>query len=64
MFNRCKKFNCDISDWNVSNVNDMNWMFWNCENFNQNLNGWDVSNVIYMYNAFQFCPTKPTWYKQ
>ena len=39
-------FNQDISDWDVSSVNDMQYMFDNARNFNQDLTGWCVSNII------------------
>jgi surface protein len=31
MFSYCEKFNQDISEWNVSNVTNMSWMFFCCE---------------------------------
>ena len=30
MFRICKKLNCDLSNWNVSKVKDMNFMFDEC----------------------------------
>ena len=27
MFNKCYNFNCDLSKWNVSNVENMSYMF-------------------------------------
>ena len=45
-----------IEDWDVSNVKNMNGMFWNAENFNQPLNSWNVSNVEFM--NFMFCEAK------
>ena len=30
MFSFCKSFNCDISNWNVSNVKDYDEIFYNC----------------------------------
>ena len=47
-------FNEDISNWNVSNVRNMSWMFYNAENFNQPLNNWDVSNVTDMEYMFHY----------
>ena len=40
----------DISDWNVSNVTDMSYMFFNCHLLKSvgDLSGWDVSNVTDM----------------
>ena len=46
----------DISGWDVSNVEDMSWMFGYTENFNGNISGWDVSNVKYMSSMF-YCAT-------
>jgi surface protein len=48
-------FNEDISEWDVSNVENMSCMFANCRGFNQNLNKWDVSKVKYMYQMFWGC---------
>ena len=38
----------DISNWDVSNVTDMNHMFEDATSFNQSLNKWNVSNVTNM----------------
>ncbi|MEL7833411.1 BspA family leucine-rich repeat surface protein [Fodinibius sp. Rm-B-1B1-1] len=45
-------FNQDIGQWDVSNVTDMNRMFYNVTDFNQDLNSWDVSSVTNMYRMF------------
>ena len=56
MFNNCKNFNCDLSNWNVSNVNTMERMFYGCEIFEgKGLENWDVSNVDNMSNMFFNC---------
>ena len=48
--------NPDISDWDVSNINDMHCMFYGDDfNFNCNLDKWDVSNVINMHSMFKYC---------
>jgi len=48
--------NIDISDWDVSNVTNMRYMFRNCSNFKGNgLENWDVSNVENMYYMFEYC---------
>ncbi len=39
-------FNQDIGNWNVSNVTDMSYMFYQASNFSQNLRNWNVDNVI------------------
>ena len=49
------KHNFDVSDWDVSNVTDMNNMFYCCNNFNCDLSNWDVSNVTDMASMFAFC---------
>ena len=41
-----------IADWDVSNVQDMSYMFCSASDFNQPLNNWDVSNVRDMSNMF------------
>ena len=45
-------FNGDISQWDVSNVKDMGWMFWGMKHFNGNISKWDVSNVKNMQGTF------------
>ena len=45
-------FNGDISKWNVSNVENMNNMFFSAKKFNQPLNDWDVSKVTSMRSMF------------
>ena len=45
-------FNQDISSWDVSNVTDMNYLFFGAETFNQPIGSWDVSNVINMDKMF------------
>ncbi|WP_456059574.1 BspA family leucine-rich repeat surface protein, partial [Brachyspira pilosicoli] len=42
-----------ISNWNVSKVEDMGYMFSICVNFNQSLNDWDVSKVKTMEGMFR-----------
>lgn len=45
----------DISEWDVSNVTNMNSMFANCAEFNSDLSYWDVSNVWNMASMFDGC---------
>ena len=47
----------DISEWNVSKVEDMKAMFWDCWNLKSvgDLSNWDVSKVENMYNMFYMC---------
>ena len=42
----------EISNWDVSNVTDMAWMFDDAHSFNQPLNNWNVSKVEYMGGMF------------
>ena len=65
MFGGCKKFNCDLSYWDVSNVTDMDNMFVNCKKFNCDLSDWDISNITRWKNMFGGCDkmTIPSWYK-
>ena len=47
----------DISNWNVSNVEDMSFMFYKCEKlkFVGDLSDWVVSSVHDMYSMFDNC---------
>jgi len=47
-------FNQDISNWDVSNVTSMIWMFANTTAFNQDISNWDVSNVTNMTGMFNY----------
>jgi surface protein len=49
-------FNGDISDWNVSNVEDMYGVFCRCDSFNQDISNWDISKVRDMESMFDRCP--------
>ena len=49
------KFNQPLDKWNVSNVTNMNCMFFNCQEFNQSLNNWNVSKVKNMRCMFYNC---------
>lgn len=44
-FDKSIQKSINISDWDVSNVKDMNHMFHKCEYFNCDLSNWDVSKV-------------------
>ena len=49
------KFNFDVSKWDVSNVTNMESMFFNCKKFDCDLSNWDVSNVENMHSMFINC---------
>ena len=44
-----------LEDWDVSNVKNMEYMFWNCETFNSDLSKWNVSSVKDMRSMFLGC---------
>ena len=44
-----------LEDWDVSNVENMEGMFWGCKNFNYDLSKWDVSKVKSMKYMFSHC---------
>ena len=50
-----KDLNPDISRWNVSNVENMCYMFYECEKFNCDIFKWDVRNVTNMDSMFCGC---------
>src|SRR5690606_729477 len=45
-------FNQPLSNWDLSNVTDMDAMFGNATAFNQDLSNWNVSNVQFMGTLF------------
>ena len=50
---RDTSFSANLSGWNVSQVTDMNYMFYDAASFNGNLSGWDVSSVTGMDGMFE-----------
>ena len=52
MFFNCKKFDCDLNNWDVSNVENMHSMFTNCISFEgKGLDKWDVVTGDIIWNA-------------
>jgi len=45
-------FNSDISNWDVSNVTNMKFLFAGTDAFNQDISSWDVSSVTSMESMF------------
>ena len=45
----------DVSEWNVSNVTNMEKMFIGCDKFDNDLSKWNVSNVTNMEKMFIGC---------
>lgn len=52
MFTNAIAFNSDLSDWDVSSINNMEGMFENALSFDQDLSNWDVSSVGNMDRMF------------
>ena len=54
-----------INEWNVSNVTNMNKLFYDCQFFNDDINNWNVSNVTNMEfmfsNTFSFDKNINNW---
>ena len=49
------RYNFNVSNWDVSNVENMCSMFDDCEKFNCDLSNWDVSRVTNMNGMFFMC---------
>lgn len=60
-----KYLNPDISLWNVHNVEDMGFMFYECEDFNCNIGDWNIEkckNMEYMlYHCESFNQDLSNW---
>jgi len=48
----CEAHYGNIEEWDVSNVTNMSFMFWNALAFNKNISKWDVSSVTNMSHMF------------
>ena len=48
----CETLYGKIEGWDVSNVTNMSFMFWNALEFNKNISKWDVSSVTNMSYMF------------
>lgn len=57
LFQNTKFQYIDISNWDISNVKNMNSMFWSCEHLKSvgDLSNWDVSSVDNMNYMFRNC---------
>lgn len=55
LFENLNPRNINISKWNVSNIDDMSYMFRDCRYFNCNLSKWNVSRVENMHGMFDEC---------
>ena len=56
-FQHCNnmQFAATVGTPDLSNVTNMEYMFYNCSAFNQDISGWDVSKVTNMGNIFFGC---------
>ena len=54
-FDECRKFNSDLSNWDVSNVDDFSSCFADCTIFDQDLSSWDTSSAESMQSMFLNC---------
>ena len=54
LFQHKASFNCDISNWNTSNVTNMSNMFRDNYGTSIPIGSWDVSNVVHMYMMFAY----------
>jgi len=52
MFEGATSFTGDLSNWEVSTIEDMSSMFENATSFNGDLNNWEVNNVTQMGSMF------------
>ena len=55
VFDECKSFNQDISNWDVFNVSNLGYLFYGCTSFNQDISKWDVFGVTSMNSMFREC---------
>ena len=66
LFRDSKRVNFEgIENWDVSNVENMSYMFYNAVNFNSNINNWNVSKTEKMLcmfeNAYKFNQPLDKW---
>mgnify|MGYP002637828983 CR=1 FL=1 len=47
-----------IEDWDVSQITDMNHLFYGIRGFNEPIGNWDVSNVTNMSSMFNLHPNQ------
>jgi surface protein len=55
MFQGCTSFNKDISNWDVSNVQNFSYLFSGAISYNQPINSWSMSNALDLSYMFQDC---------
>ena len=55
LFFRLDPHKIDISEWDVSNVHDMSYMFYECKNLECDISDWNTNNVEFMRYMFYKC---------
>lgn len=55
MFYGCKKFNTDISGWDMRGVESIQNMFTGCETFNADLSRWKIPKCLELSGTFNGC---------
>jgi surface protein len=53
MFRDASSFNSNISNWNVSSVTDMGYMFYVASSFNSDISRWGIISVTDMRYMFE-----------
>ena len=54
-FNSSNSFDASLQTWDVSNIQDISYMFAGCANFTENIDNWDTANITLMVGTFQGC---------
>ena len=55
LFQNLDPHNINISEWDMSNCEDISYMFYNCRNFNCDLSKWNISKIEFMRFTFHMC---------
>ena len=51
-----KLLHLNVSNWDISNVQDMPYLFYGCENLSElNVANWNTSSVTNLYGTFYNC---------
>ena len=65
LFENCSNTDLDLSDWDVSGVDDFSLMFKNCYNLKRlNLSTWKVKPTANFNNMFVYCNKLEQKYKR
>ena len=68
MLGACVSFDCDLSNWDISNATSMAGLFYGCKKFKgKGLENWKLNkyaNIDYIFNGCDKMKNKPSWYKK